>query len=136
MAALPKFRRIQREDIKDAPNWVNGMLYILNGFMEGIYLALSHNLTFSDNIASFTKTFQVKAGAAALNNTTQFSLPTSFQNKPQGCVVINVANTASTLTPTTAAVFVSWRFNNSLIVIDAISGLTSGQTYNISVLVF
>jgi hypothetical protein len=44
MAALPKFRRIQREDIKDAPKWVDGLLYILNGFMEGIYLALSHSL--------------------------------------------------------------------------------------------
>ncbi len=37
---LPSQKKILREDLKDAPAWVNGLIGPLNAFMESVYQAL------------------------------------------------------------------------------------------------
>lgn len=52
---LPAQRKILREDLKGAPEYVNGIIDPVNSFMESTYQALNKNLTLNENIASFVK---------------------------------------------------------------------------------
>jgi len=52
MAQLPNQKRILKEDLREAPSWIDKLLYPLNSFMESVYFALNRNLNFQENIAS------------------------------------------------------------------------------------
>lgn len=56
---LTNIKRINREELKDAPSWVDPMLGAYNNFMEQATRAINGNLTFSDNslCAILTNTF-------------------------------------------------------------------------------
>lgn len=41
--------RIRREDLKEAPAWIDGLLGTLNSFIERVVSALTGRLTFQDN---------------------------------------------------------------------------------------
>lgn len=64
MAKLPKITRIRREDLPDAPGWIEKLLYPLNLFMEGVYQALNQNLTYAENLASKVVAFEFTTPAA------------------------------------------------------------------------
>lgn len=132
MGALPPAQRISREDLKGAPSWIDPMIRILNDFMQTVYAALNRNLTFGENVIGEFKSFQVKAGAAAGNNT--FTFITRVP-QPQGVFIIAASVVAPTYTPLTSAVWCSWRLGSGQIIIDSITGLTNGSTYNLRVLV-
>lgn len=64
MANLPKITRIRREDLPDAPGWIEKLLYPLNLFMEGVYQALNKNLTYAENLAAKVVEFEFTTPAA------------------------------------------------------------------------
>lgn len=133
MAGLPKVKRILKEDLKDAPNWIDRMLYPINLFFDSVYIALNKNITFGDNIKAQVKQFEITGGATADLNTTSFSLSIS---SPMGLLLLSCIEQSDNYTSITNAVTIpSWRVNGTNLLIDSITGLTSGTTYTITVLV-
>lgn len=108
------------------------MIRILNDFMQTVYASLNRNLSIGENVIGEVKSFQLKAGAAAINNT--FTFITKVV-QPQGVFIVAATLVGSTYSPITNAVWCSWRPGNGQIIIDSITGLTSGSTYNLRVLV-
>ena len=87
MSALPPIKRITKEDLREAPNWIDRLLIPLNQFFDSVYGALNRNLTFEENIRCQVQTFQLVAGVAASDNTTSFAL--TLKRVPIGLFVVN-----------------------------------------------
>lgn len=132
MAGLPPIKQITKEDFKDAPQWIDRLLYPLNLFLNSIYGSLNKSLTFEENFFCQRKTFQVVAGAAATNNTASF--PLTMRRLPQGMFVVNAALVSGNYAAIGAAVYAEFTCDGSTVSITSISGLTNGSTYNISVI--
>jgi hypothetical protein len=136
MASNVPTKRISLEDFRDAPKEVRPALeklvFILNPFMTAVYDALAGALTAPENIAAQFRTLSIEAGAAAADNTAIFAH--TLKTKPQACYVVAVQQVAGTTVPITSPVFVSWHVGTEpkTIEIDAISGLTAGETYTIT----
>ena len=134
--ALPT-KRISMEDFRDAPKEIRPtlekLIFILNGFLTATYNALSGNLTIPENINSQFKEFEITAGANADDNV--FSFTHTLKTKPIGCAVIHCEEIAGNTVAITSAVFVSWHLGTATnqIDIDAITGLTNGSKYRITV---
>lgn len=134
MASLPPYRRIGLEDIKGAPSWVEGFIAILNNFMETVYGALNRNLTFAENFRAEYKTFNLTAGATADLN--KFRFTTSLKLKPTGVLPLSVTELGGNYVVLANPFSIpSWRWESGQIVIESITGLTSGEQYAVSVLV-
>lgn len=133
MAKLPPQKRIVKEDLQEAPAWVSRLLDPINSFMESVYAALDRDLTVGENVSGETKTFQIKAGAAATDNT--FTFTTTSKRTPKHVIPSRVEKVASVYEPLGVAVGIDWRFDAGQIIIASIAGLTTGSTYNITLLV-
>jgi len=139
MAALPPIKRIMREDIKEAPGWIEKVIYPVNLFMDAVYSSLNKNLTFSENITSQTKTltFQTKSsydGTAA--NWDDLLFVHSLPGAAKGCLLLKIQEVADNYSPITSAVFVNWLDINKTITINLLTGLTASKKYNVTFLVF
>lgn len=134
MASLPSIRRFYSEDYPNAPVWFQNFIRTLNLFADPIYTAVNQNLTFQQNFASQVYTFTLTAGATADKNSIQFT--SSLANRTTGLLVMacNVSNNLTT--PIVNAVTLSWYTSGKNVFITAISGLTSGTTYTLTVLSF
>lgn len=132
MAKTPKFQRLNREDFKDAPEWINRLLYWLNLFVEYITIAFKNGITFDDNIQAQIKNFSILAGATADLCTAEFmsTLPVS----PRGLLKMKVTQRSGNFVVLTDAVDIHWRYDNGTVFITSVTGLTSGETYDFAVL--
>lgn len=133
MASPPKIKRLSREDFKEAPPWIDRLLYWLNVLIEYITLAFSNSITFDENIQSEIKTFSVTAGASPSANTAQFM--TTLRVVPRGVVLMRAVEAVGNYTPVAVAVYLEWRYEAGSVLITSITGLTSGHTYDLTVLV-
>lgn len=134
MAALPAIKRITKEDLAGAPAWIDRLLYPLNLFLNTIYNGLNKNITLADNIDCQVQTFQVTAGAAATNNTAKFTL--TMKHAPSMLFLGNAISTSGNYTPIATAVYIDWTYDGTNVNINSITGLTSGTTYNLTILLF
>jgi hypothetical protein len=55
MASLPPIKRISKEDIPEAPSWVEKIIYPVNLFFDSVYRALNGSLTMPENIVGQIK---------------------------------------------------------------------------------
>lgn len=138
MAKLPVIKRVLREDIPDAPDWIGRLLYPMNLFFENVYNALNRDLTFSENIRSQTKTINFSTssaydGTAANFETLEFSL--EGVPSPQGLFILSLVEDADNFTPIEGSPFMNWQAINGVMQISLITGLTASKTYNLNVLV-
>lgn len=124
--------RLSREDFKDAPGWFDRLLAWLNQFVEQTAFALNGNLTFDQNIQAQIKAFSLAAGAAAANNTLTFT--TTLKVFPRLLLVGSVVQRSGNYVPITSAVSVFWRYENGVVFITSITGLTAGLTYDFVIL--
>lgn len=134
MARLPSIKKILREDVKDAPPWIDKLLYVLNRFMEEVYGALNKDLTFVDNIAASTK---------ALTFTTKSTYPLEFdiqkisnplKTNPQGVILMRQQNLTNNL-PIKSSIGIDWDIIEGNIRILHVSGLTASTKYQLSLLI-
>lgn len=132
MAKAPIFRRVVREDIPDAPDWIDIIITSMNQFFDTVRLALTRNLTFRENINSQIQDFTIVAGASPTDNTYEFAL--TMTKKVEGLILMQIAQESTNYTPLTSVPYLNWHLESTDIVIDSILGLTSGETYNIKVL--
>lgn len=128
MTALPPIKRISREDLKDAPEWTNRLLYPLNLFLDSIYGALNKGLTFSENIVSQSQDFSLIAGASASNNTAKITV--TMKSKPKFVFLVGSISQGDNISPS-----FTWNFDGVYLNITSISSLTNGSTYDFTTLI-
>lgn len=127
---LPTIQRFKYEDYKDAPNWFSQFLMTANLFVNSIYNIVNHGITYSNLgvIAPFTFSFTP-------GTTSNFSFTNPLIVAPSNIIIGNVYQ-ANNLTIHPAAVTqLYWHFSQGQIFIDSILGLTTGVTYQVSVMV-
>lgn len=134
---LPTQKKIMKEDMKGAPEYMDPVVGTVNSFMESTYQALNKNITFQENIASFIKEINYTTNAAYPGTPNE---PVKFQNqlktRPIGLLAIQVYDKA-TYTPVSIAGSVPWIEDNSgSIVIHNLPGLEASKTYVVRFLIF
>ena len=122
---LPIQRKILREDLKDAPDWVSGIIDPVNQFMETVYQMANKNID-EVNLQS-----QIKEVTVVVPSTYPVMDPIKFQStlkvKATGCTILQAIDKA-TFKPV-ATGNPAWIDNNGVITISEITGLTASKTY-------
>ncbi len=130
---LPVVKKILREDLKGAPDWVNFILDPFNSFAETIYQALNKNITFEENVRCFIKDLSYRTDSAyPVAANVQFM--NTLKVKATGVQVLQVINQAD-YTPPPGPVYIPWTEDNGNIIIRAITGLEADKLYMIRLLV-
>lgn len=130
---LPSTKRILREDLKDAPEWINKIIDPFNSLAENQYQAFNKNITFTENIACFTKTLEyITPSTYPTMDNVEFM--NTLKTKALG-VVVWQAYEKTTYIPAVGPVYAPWIENNRSIVIYPITGLAASKTYLIRLLV-
>lgn len=131
---LPTIKKILREDVKDAPAWIAGVIDPVNSFMENVYTALNKAITLTDNIASFTKEISYVTLAGYPGTQPNVTFLNQLRTRATGVMVMQAFETQS-YTPV-AIGGLAWVEDTSGIVIYPISGLTASKTYTLRLVVF
>lgn len=137
MAKLPTIKRILREDLPEAPPWIDKMLSPMNKFFEDVYNALNRNLSFVDNVTGQTKelTFETLAaydGTAA--NWENLEFPRTLKRKPTGLLLMQIIQNEDNHTAIETAPYIDWLDENGTIKIYLITGLTASKSYTVKML--
>lgn len=114
---------------------MSGIIDPVNSFMESTYQALNKNLTFNDNIASFTKEITYKTVATYPTGQEETTFQNQLKTAPIGVVILQAYDKAD-YTPAAGPVYVPWVNDNGVITIGTITGLAANKTYLIRVVVF
>ncbi len=131
---LPTIKKIVREDVKDAPSWINAIIDPINTFMENVYTALNKNITLTDNISSFVKEITYRTPSTYPNGVANMSFVNQLRSRATGVLVMQVVD-SSTYEPRTCS-NIAWNESVNGIVIFTILGLEASKTYTIRLLVF
>ncbi len=120
-----------REDLKDAPQWVDGIINPVNSFMEYIYQALNKNISYADNIACSIREFTyVTPSTYPTMDDVEFI--SGIKVKATDVRLMQVYEKATYLPPT-SAVSIPWIESNGSIIIKAIPGLAASKSYLIRI---
>lgn len=132
---LPEIKRISREDLPDAPDWIANLLTPLNSFMDTVYRGLNKNITLQDNIQGAIRDLEFRT--AATYSSGDFT-PITFSYgsgglRPIGVVLLQIRQGNGAIIK--QAVALQWQDFNGTISIDYISGLANSTQYFIKVLI-
>lgn len=126
---LPDFRRLNKEDFEDAPNWVDKLLTSLNAFMESTYNILNKNISLTDNL-----NFQVyKTSFETLATYTNGDFnPLSFSKTVKGRVIGIIVGQIKKEDGSSldTAVYPHYDVSNNMVQISYIAGLDNSTKYN------
>lgn len=141
MAKLPPIKRILRENIKEAPAWIDRIIVPLNLFLESTYFALNKNITFRENINSeireieFTTKSDYTTASPKEDGFDYLSFAHSLKSKPEGLTILQITEkSSSSYQIITSPVSLDWTEINGQIRINYITGLKDSTTYNLKVL--
>lgn len=132
---LPTQRKILREDLKDAPPYVNGIIEPVNSFMESVYQALNKNITLQENIAAFLKELIYTTPSTYPSGVDIVSFQNTLRTRPIGLQLMQVYD-RSTYTPPPGPVYVPWIDDNGTINVYPITGLEASKQYVVRLCVF
>ena len=140
MASLPSQKRILREDLTEAPIWIDKLLWPLNKFMETIYYALDKNITFEDNIAAQKRTINFTTGTYIGSPMTADNFPliqftSTLRTVPAGIMLLNIYESDNIGEPLIEPTTLSWYYNNGTITVTYITGLSDDTDYTMTLLV-
>lgn len=141
MAKLPSVKRLVREDIPNAPEWIDTLIDPLNTFMEEVYYALDRDLTLNENIIGGVSTIQFKTRSdytTAVDPLDGWEIQKLFDPisvKPE-FVGIGQITDRDEFTIITAPVSLSWDWLDGEVRIKYIAGLTDSKRYEIKLLIF
>ena len=123
MAKLPTLKRLQYSDIPDAEPWSEKLILFINNFFQNVYELVNGQLRFEDNIRAKLLLLERAAPFTSLIIPVPFSPVTGvFLASVRGIGI-------------TDPVVLRWHQDQGNIVIDALSGLTSGTTYKVTLLI-
>lgn len=131
---LPTIKKIMREDLKNAPDWVGRLIDPVNSFMESVYTALNKNITLYDNISSFIKEITYRTPSTYPTGVDNISFLNELRARATGVVILQAFDNAS-YTPVSIG-NISWIEDASGIVIYPVTGLQASKTYTIRLAVF
>ncbi len=132
---LPSIKRILKEDLKDAPKWVDGIIEPVNSFMQAVYQTLNHNVTLTENIASFVKELTYTTPSGYPIGLEQVRFKNQLKVKPIGVLALQVYDRSS-YTPAVGPVYVPWVEDDGDIIISAVTGLAASKSYLLRLVVF
>jgi hypothetical protein len=133
VASLPAStsRKFNPADYKAAPSWfAQRFLSQLNLFTDPIYTALLNGLSFVQNFNSQYYSIVFTAGATPVANAFKFAQ--TITGQPVECVKVACNVAADPTVPVSAAVDFSWYASAGVVFITAVSGLTSGVVYKLT----
>mgnify|MGYP003136564022 FL=1 len=139
MASLPPIRRISKEDLHEAPEWVEKLIYPINLFFDSVYRALNGRLTLSDNILGKQKetTFQVQAAydGTDTDKWDVIKFQSELGSRAKGVYLMQITEQSDTgnFVPIGKSVFIDWEDENGTIKINYITGLTASKKYQLRV---
>lgn len=128
---LPPIKKIMREDLKDAPGWVTGIIDPFNSFAEAVYQTLNKNVD-SNNLASVIKEITYKTASTYPSNQEKTSFTNPLKTRMQGVKVIFAVD-KSDYKPAPGPVYAPAVEVNGNIEISTITGLEAGKTYLIRI---
>ena len=137
MAKLPTLRRLFKGDFKpEYGELVEKLITSINNGFDNIYDALNKKLTLKNNILCDVRDFSVQVGSTGIpTNSIILSIP--FTNSVSVVTVGRVINITNTFSYPTSGVTVTWEQNGAgSIKINHITGLKSGETYSIRVVIY
>lgn len=132
---LPIQKKISREDMKEAPSWVNAIIEPVNNFMNTVYLTLNRNVTYADNFGSFIKEIDYSTDASYPSNVPNVSFVNDLKVKATGIHVAQIYN-KSDYTPPAGPVYIPWIEINGSIIIYPITGLAASTNYLLRLVVY
>lgn len=127
-------KRIIKEDVEEQfRTLIDKIGYIINSFHDDVYNALNNNLSIEDNFTQSRKDITITVNASGVPTTpTQFK--TGLSKPCAGVVVIRAQNTVNSTSYVTAAPFVSYTENNSIITVQQITGLPANTQFKLKLL--
>lgn len=130
MAKLPPIKLVTREDLgPDAPDFIDKLLYPINLFMTSLYENLNKQLT-EDNFKTQVKSFTILGSSVPTDNVYEFS--TDYATTPLGVALHKIERTDNASVIFSAAPFVSWNYRNGTFNVLAITGLSDGVSYKVT----
>lgn len=132
---LPTSKKILREDLKDAPPYVNGIIEPVNSFMETVYQALNKNITLNENIASFLKEISYTTPSTYPTGVQTVGFQNALRTRPIGVLLMQAYDKLS-YTPPPGPVYIPWIEDDGTITIYPITGLAASKTYLIRLVIF
>lgn len=132
MAQIPPTKRLLTEDFKSESSWIGKLLYVLNNFMTIVTTALNNQLTVESNLA-----MELRLVTVVATPTYPIIFTCKFpSSRVRGLMVVNALQvTSGNYTPVGSAVYVDWTWDSGQVQIRNITGLTNGNTYQITLLV-
>ncbi len=127
---LPSQKRILREDLKEAPEWIDGIIDPVNSFMQTVYQALNKNVN-EDNTASQVKELTYKT-TAAYPVAVIVEFQSTLKTKATGLAIMQIFE-KGTYTPAAGPCYIPWVDDNGTIKISSITGLEASKTYTVRV---
>ncbi len=130
---LPQTKKILREDLKDAPDWIRGVIEPINSFMENVYQALNKSITYQENLRCFIKEITYKT-TSLYPVADDIEFMNDLKVKATGIIVLQAVE-KGTYVPAAGPVYVPWVEDNGTLVIKSITGLEADKTYIIRLLI-
>lgn len=122
---IPVQTKILREDLKDAPDWVMGIIGPINQFMETITLALNKNID-GVNLAEQIHEVDVRV-PSSYPTMDPILFRSTLKTRAIGMQVMQCYE-KSTFTPISVG-NPAWKDTDGNISITSVPGLTAGKTY-------
>lgn len=136
MGKLPSIKKITREDLKDAPDWINQLISPLNSFMESVYQTLNKQVTFSENVACQIREVEFKTSSTYSTGTFEaIEFVSNLKTKAKGLLLMQIYEKSDNFNAIKQAVSMDWLDVNGTITIYHVSGLSDSKNYVLRVLV-
>jgi hypothetical protein len=119
---LNPLKRLVDQDYADSPPWFMQFVRVINSFFQDVSAVLQGQLTFQDNFACQVVDLDFAGGSTP-------KLATTLRTPVRGVVVLSVTGSGVTGAP-----FVVWRQDADGVLIQQVTGLTSGNAYKLRLL--
>lgn len=133
----PIFTRILKEDLgKDAPKSLDPLVYQINLIIDYLKTAFAKGITLQDNLINPFTVQQITSTGSPATDTLSFlvSLPSGYQ--PKGVQIINCIDLSGSIVGNTVWAEMQPGLTNGNVTLRAIYGLTSGHTYQLTLMVY
>lgn len=132
---LPNVQKILRQDVSEAPDWIIKVIEPFNQFFQDMYVGLSKNITFSENIASRIAEVSFQTPSTYPGVFTAITLPHQLRTVPEGVMIMRITEVADNYTPITNAVSLDWEPQSLNVRINHVAGLAASKAYIMKVLI-
>ncbi len=134
---IQSFKRIIKSDYaQEFQQLVETLGNSINIAFDNINNVLNRNVSLKDNIACTLKTVQLTVNDNGTPNSTITINLASVNAKAIGASVINVVNSTSASTIPTGQPFINFSQNNNTVIVNNITNLQKGNTYQVTIVVW